>query len=242
MLRMARYLPSDNRRYGMRMVVERLLDAADEGRGRDHASFRRIFNPRMKQRLYDPEFAESTALLDPLYGYADLMKDVPKERSYLTVRQHADLMFHLPGILAKVDRMSMANGLEVRVPLLSRKMVEFCLDLPDDAKRNWGKGKRILREAISGKAPAGALSRQKAGFLPPVDQWFRGTGPMNNVFGDHLAVARSSSPCLQWGEVEKLWNGHKQGKIDAGFILLSILQFINFGLQCKKFHEASRLR
>lgn len=234
--RMMRYLPSDNRRYSMRMVAARLLDAANEGRGRDHASFRRIFNPQMKQRLYDPDFAESTALLDPLGDYADLMKDVPKERSYLTARQHADMIFHLPSILAKVDRMSMANGLEVRVPLLSKHMVEFCINLPDGAKRFRGKGKRILREAIAGSAPQDALSRSKAGFLPPVDQWFRGTGPMNNVFGDHLAIARSSFSCLQWGEVEKLWNEHKQGTVDAGFILLSILQFINFGLHCRKFH------
>lgn len=228
-----RYLPSDNQRYGLRMVAERLIDAADEGYRRDHASFRRIFTPRMKQRLYNTDFSKTSAQLDPLGVYANLMKEVPAERSYLTARQHADLMFHLPSILAKVDRMSMANGLEVRVPLLSRQMVEFCINLPDDAKRYRGKGKRILREAIAGRVPRGAFSRSKAGFLPPVDRWFRGMGPMNNVFGDHLSAARSSLSYLQWDEVEKLWNEHKQGKVEAGFILIGILQFINWSLKCR---------
>ena len=232
----ARYLPSDNRRYGLRMVAERLLDAADEGYGRDHASFRRIFSPAIKKRLYNPDFSKATAQLDPVGEYANLMKEIPAERSYLTARQHADLMFHLPSILAKVDRMSMANGLEVRVPLLNKQMVEFCMNLPDDAKRYRGKGKRILREAIAGRVPREALYRPKAGFLPPVDQWFRGTGPMNNVFGDHLAVARSSLFYLCWDEVEKLWDEHKRGTVEAGFILLGILQFINWNLQCRR-HE-----
>ena len=215
------------------MVVDRLLDAADEGHGRDHATFRRITNPSMKKRIYITDFYEKTFQRDPVGDYANLMNEVPGERSYLTARQHADLMFHLPSILAKVDRMSMANGLEVRVPLLSREMVEFCLDLPDDAKRHMGKGKRILREAIAGKAPVGALSRRKAGFLPPVDQWFRGAGPMNKVFGDHLNQAKTSLGWLNWWEVEKVWTEHRNHSIDAGFILLGILQWMNWSQQCK---------
>lgn len=229
----ARYLPSDNSRYGMRMVVERLLDAAEEGYGRDHASFRRITGPGMKKRIYSFDFYDKTIQQDPVGEYANLMNEVPEERSYLTARQHADLMFHLPSILAKVDRMSMANGLEVRVPLLSREMVEFCLDLPDDAKRFRGKGKRILRKAIAGKAPVGALTRRKAGFLPPVDQWFRSSGPMNNVFGDHLSKAKSSLGFLNWREVEKVWVEHRCHRIEAGFMLLGILQFMNWSQQCK---------
>lgn len=235
---LARYLPSDNRRYGLRMLAERLLDAADESYGRDHASFRRIFSPAIKKRLYNPDFFGRTKQLDPVGEYANLMKEIPAERSYLTARQHADLMFHLPSILAKVDRMSMANGLEVRVPLLSRQMVEFCMNLPDDAKRYRGKGKRILREAIAVRTPRGAFSRPKAGFLPPVDQWFRGTGPMNQVFGDHLSVARSSLSYLQWDEVEKLWDEHRRGTMEVGFILLGILQFINWSLQCRQIKNA----
>jgi hypothetical protein len=56
---------------------------------------------------------------------------------------------------------------------------------------------------------------------------------MKNIFRDHLAEARRSMGWLQWGEVDKLWQEHRQGKLDAGFILLGILQFINWNRQCK---------
>jgi len=231
--RLSRYLPSGNQRYDARMVAERILDASDEVKGRDHASFRRIFSPTMKKRLYNADFFRKIEQFDPVGEYAKLMKEVPLERSYLAARQHADLRFHLPSILAKVDRMSMANGLEVRVPFLSKQLVEFCLNLPDEAKRYRNRGKRILREAIAGKTPHESFSRPKAGFLPPVDKWFRGNGPMNDVFGDYLFIAKSSIPYLQWDEVNKLWEEHKRGTIEAGFMLLGILQFINWSRQCE---------
>lgn len=228
------YLPSDNRRYGWRMVIERLLAAAEENRGRDHASFRRIFDNDIKKRLYCSDFFNKIKDYDPIGEYAGLMEEVPSGRSFLTARQYADIIFHLPSILSKVDRMSMANGLEVRVPLLSRKMVEFCINLPDEAKRYKGKGKWILREAISERIPAGALNLLKAGFLPPVDKWFRKSGPMINIFGDYLNMARFSLGWLKWDEVGKLWDDHKRSKVEAGFILLGILQFINWSLKCRK--------
>lgn len=230
----ASYLPSDNRRYGWRMVIDRLLNAAEEGVGRDHASLRRIFDNGVKKRLYQGGFMDNLHLSDPVAEYAGLMKEVPAGRSYLTASQHADIIFHLPSILAKVDRMSMANGLEVRVPLLSKQMVEFCINLPDTAKRHNGKGKRILREAISGKVPSAALKRRKSGFLPPVDKWFRNPGPMINVFGDYLNTARLKLDRLKWNEVERLWSEHRHGKIEAGFILLGILQYINWSLKCRR--------
>ncbi|MFH0791009.1 MAG: asparagine synthase (glutamine-hydrolyzing) [Candidatus Omnitrophota bacterium] len=228
------YLPSDNRRYGWRMVIERLLAAAEENRGRDHASFRRIFDNDIKKRLYCPDFFNKIKYCDPIEEYAGLMKEIPSTRSYLTARQYADIIFHLPSILSKVDRMSMANGLEVRVPLLSKKMVEFCINIPDELKRYRGKGKRILREAIFDKIPVEALNLPKAGFLPPVDKWFRNSGPMINIFGDYLNIAKSSLGWLKWDEVERLWDEHKKHKIEAGFILLGILQFINWSLKCRK--------
>lgn len=229
----ARFLPSDNERYGRRMVLERFLDAADEGEKRDHASFRRIFGNSLKQRLYNPEFLKETALSDPVGDYAGFMDKIPSDRSYLSARQHADLFFHLPGILAKVDRMSMAHGLEVRVPLLAKEMVEFCINLDDNAKRTLFTGKRIMKSTLSGQIPPAALKRRKAGFLPPVDSWFR-AAPMNNVFGDYLQTARRSLTVLNWDEVERFWQEHQQGRIEGGFVLLGILQYINWSLKCLK--------
>lgn len=230
--RAAGCLPADSRRYGLRMVCERLIDAAGQGRGRDHACFRRIFGPEHRRRLYEPEFLKAVQGFDAVDEYARLMDEVPPERSWLTARQHADISFHLPSILAKVDRMSMAVGLEVRVPLLDKALVEFCANLPDDAKRSLGKGKVLLRQHLRGCIPPQALKRPKAGFLPPVDQWFRESGPMRNVMGDALHWARGNLGWLRWHEVDKLWTEHGRGQSCSGFVLLGILQFINWSRQC----------
>jgi asparagine synthase (glutamine-hydrolysing) len=136
-------------------------------------------------------------------------------------------VFHLPSILAKVDRMRMAHGLEVRVPLLSRDLTAFCVNLDDRAKRTLFGGKRVMKAALAGNIPPAALHRRKVGLLPPVDRWFR-DGAMNTVFGDYLATARRSISVLDWDEVERFWHEHRRGEVEGGFVLLGILQFINW--------------
>ncbi|MBF0165392.1 MAG: asparagine synthase (glutamine-hydrolyzing) [Magnetococcales bacterium] len=226
----ARLLPADGQRYGKRLVIERLLNAAQAGPGRDHASFRRIFFDPLKARLYTPEFMQAITGYDPLLEYVAKIGEVPTNRSWLTGCQYADLHHFLPGVLAKVDRMSMANGLEVRVPLLDRELMAFCFALPDEAKRWHGQGKRILRQTLAGRIPDDHLRRAKAGFLPPVDAWFRREGAMAELFASHLDWARNHLPgWLRWTEVETAWHDHRQGRLLIGFALLGILQFINFG-------------
>ncbi len=85
-------------------------------------------------------------------------------------RMYADTMTWLPdNLLTKADRMSMAHGLELRVPFLDHRVVEFCASLPLDFKlRNEGNNgfvtKAILREAFSPEIPSEILSRKKQGF------------------------------------------------------------------------------
>ncbi|MBF0126850.1 MAG: asparagine synthase (glutamine-hydrolyzing) [Magnetococcales bacterium] len=235
MLRVAEHLPADQHRYSPGLIVERLLTAAEAGPRRDHASFRRIFSDRLKQRLYEPDFLRAVAGADPIGEYVLKMRPVPAERSILTACQYADLHHFLPSVLAKVDRMSMANGLEVRVPLLNRHLVTFCFQLPDQAKWYRGKGKRLLREMLAGQVPPGHLQRPKAGFLPPVEAWFRQDGgPMATVFRQHLEWARGHVPgWLRWDAVGQLWEEHQRGRVNAGFVLLGILQFINWQRQIR---------
>ncbi len=82
-----------------------------------------------------------------------------------------DLVSFLPErVLAKVDRASMAHGLEVRVPLLDHHVVEAALSLPDHLTRD----KSILRELLQRKAPQIRIPRRKLGFEVPLAAWVRG--------------------------------------------------------------------
>ena len=96
---------------------------------------------------------------------------------------------YLPGdILTKVDRMSMANSLEARVPLLDHRLVEFACGLPVDLRMRAGTGKYLLKRALQGRIPAELLTRPKQGFGVPLEAWF--SGSIRGFFRDQLGDGR----------------------------------------------------
>jgi asparagine synthase (glutamine-hydrolysing) len=91
-------------------------------------------------------------------------------------------------MLVKVDRMSMANSLEVRCPLLDHRLAEFAATLPPEWKMHNGRGKRILVDALGDRLPPALLSLPKKGFSIPLASWFR--GPLRDFLLDHLRSPR----------------------------------------------------
>ncbi|MBC8133629.1 MAG: asparagine synthase (glutamine-hydrolyzing), partial [Deltaproteobacteria bacterium] len=79
-------------------------------------------------------------------------------------------------LLVKADKLSMAHGLEVRVPLLDRKLVEFGLALPIGAKIGIRGNKPLLRRMLAERLPPSITQKGKRGFELPVDRWFRDEG------------------------------------------------------------------
>jgi asparagine synthase (glutamine-hydrolysing) len=99
--------------------------------------------------------------------------------------QDLDLKTYLPGdILTKVDRMSMANSLEARVPLLDHPLVEFAAGLPPHLRLRGGVTKYLLKRVVRGKIPDEVLDRPKRGFDVPLETWFSGDLP--GFFRDQL--------------------------------------------------------
>jgi len=80
----------------------------------------------------------------------------------------------LDDLLVKMDRMSMAHGLETRSPFLDTSIVEFGARLPDRLRMRLGTGKLLLRRAMRGVLPESILRRGKMGFGVPLGTWFRG--------------------------------------------------------------------
>jgi asparagine synthase (glutamine-hydrolysing) len=81
----------------------------------------------------------------------------------------------LPSILRKYDRLSMAHGIETRMPFLDWRLVTFAFALPDESKAGGGFTKRILREAMTGVLPEVIRTRMaKIGFRSPMQSWFNG--------------------------------------------------------------------
>jgi asparagine synthase (glutamine-hydrolysing) len=105
----------------------------------------------------------------------------------LSQQQYVDIKTYLADdILTKVDRMSMAVSLEVRVPLLDHRIVEFALALPASQKLRHGQTKLILRRAMQGILPQAVLQKPKEGFSIPLKHWLR--GPLRPMMTDLLSA------------------------------------------------------
>ncbi|MBF0107613.1 MAG: amidotransferase 1, exosortase A system-associated [Magnetococcales bacterium] len=88
--------------------------------------------------------------------------------------QYLDFKTFLAGrVLVKVDRASMAHGLEVRVPLLDHELVAWMLQLPAEFKLHHGSGKALLKEGLTTLLGREILDRPKMGFIAPIGQWLR---------------------------------------------------------------------
>jgi asparagine synthase (glutamine-hydrolysing) len=102
-----------------------------------------------------------------------LLKDIPETYTLNDILL-TDMKMVLPyDMLTKVDLMSMANGLEVRVPFLDFEVVNFLFSLPADFKINRSLRKRILQDAFREVLPAQLYNRPKKGFEVPLLKWFR---------------------------------------------------------------------
>jgi len=135
----------------------------------------------------------------------------------------ADVATLLPDdFLVKVDRASMAYGLEVRPPLLDHELLELAARIPSRHKIRGGQTKWILKQACRDLLPDGQLSRPKQGFEIPVDAWLRGSlGPM---FRDVALDSRSPvAGLINQGRAAALFDDHLSGRGRHGQVLWSLL-------------------
>lgn len=102
---------------------------------------------------------------------------------------YVDQQTYLPDcMLTKVDRASMANGLEIRVPLLDHRVIEFTAQLPESLKYRNGKGKYLLKKLLSRFLPLELFERPKMGFGIPLEQWLR--KELKELMLDYLSPGR----------------------------------------------------
>ena len=135
----------------------------------------------------------------------------------------ADMSTFLPDdYLVKVDRASMAHGLEVRPPMLDHELLELSARIPSRLKVHEGKGKWILKSAYAQDLPRDILWRRKQGFEIPIDSWLR--GPLRPVFEE--SVLRSNAAVaglVNQGAVRQLFRSHNSGMGRHGRALWSLL-------------------
>lgn len=161
---------------------------------------------------------------EPEYG---LTRALPAEvqPDPLKTLMWRDLNWYLPDdILTKVDRAAMACGLETRIPMLDRRIVEFALSLPTGINMNGGTGKQVLRNVLYRHVPRALIDRPKQGFAVPLGQWLR--GPLREWAEPLLEQQRLKEQGYWRPEpIRWLWQEHQRGREDYSAELWSILMF-----------------
>ncbi len=122
-----------------------------------------------------------------------------------------DFSTYMPGsVLTKVDRASMAHGLEVRPPLLDDALVERAFALPSRYKLRRGSGKYLLKMAARGQIPDEIIDRPKKGFGIPLAAWLR--GPLKDRITEVVARSPALDRGILDGDVFRAWNREHQEK------------------------------
>ena len=165
LLRASRTLPQGA--YGKRFLRNIALEPA--ARYVDSVTY---FDRDSQLNLFSEDARRALAGYDPAERFERTFA-APASRSGLDHLLYLDSKTYLPGdILVKVDRMSMANSLETRAPLLDHRLIEFAQTIPASLKIRGQETKYILKRAAQGLIPDEIISRPKQGFDVPIRRWF----------------------------------------------------------------------
>ena len=148
---------------------------------------------RVPRSVYETAFSQSTNL------------------THIQTLMMVDQQTYLPdGMLTKVDRASMAASLEVRVPILDHRVVEFAAQLPESFKFRNGKGKYLLTRLLFNYVPRKLIERPKMGFGVPIAQWLR--NELGELLNDYLSTAQlAREGRLNPTVVSQILNEHMSG-------------------------------
>ncbi|SCY17509.1 asparagine synthase (glutamine-hydrolysing) [Nitrosospira sp. Nl5] len=186
-----------------------------------------IMKDGMRQRLFSDSFnraLQGYQAVEVLRTHAD---QCPVQDALSRV-QYLDMKTYLVGdILTKVDRASMAHALEVRVPLLDHKLVEWISGLPVSFKLRGHEGKYIFKKALEPHLPNDVLYRDKMGFSVPLAGWFR--GPLRQRVSDALmGPILAETGIFNKVFLKELIDQHQSGRRDYSAALWSLLMFESF--------------
>lgn len=128
----------------------------------------------------------------------------------------------LDDLLPKVDRMSMAHGLEVRSPFLDKDLAEFAFRLPPHARIRAWQLKRVLKAAVKDLLPKEILRRSKKGFGIPLDRWFR-EDLAGYIDSGLLSASARTHGFLKADAIERIVREHRAGASNHGHTLWTLL-------------------
>ena len=231
--KLAKYKPS----------LEIYADIVDRAsRDRDHFwSGATVFWDTMKHQLikrdtihpsFQDSIIENSGLMPKSYlesesyniikSFKDALNGKASQVDVLTQMIYNEFKLRLPELLLmRVDKITMSNSLEARVPFLDHNLVEFSSQIPMKFKTKGGEAKYILKKAVEGLIPDNIIYRKKMGFGAPMSQWLKGD------FGQEVRSSVFSSSLLKRGffnqdYIRKLFDQHQNGQRDSSLYIWTL--------------------
>ena len=222
----------DNLSFDFRL--KRFMAGMDFGPVERHAAWLGSFTPAEQLALFTPDALARMEMAPSYAAFHEMLAHAPSA-SGLERMLYLDLKGYLgEGVLAKVDRASMACSLEVRVPLLDRRVVELAASLPMRLKLRGFTTKYVFKRALSSVLPREVLERRKKGFGVPLARWFRAElAPLLQEACAPDMIRRAG--LFRPEAVERLLAEHAAGRRDHRKKLYTLLAF---QLWASRYHPA----
>ncbi len=198
------------------------LLALAAGGGEAYARSVGVTTPEVRAQLFSGAARVALGGYRAEERYVATMADAPA-RDAIDRAQYADIKHWLPGdILTKVDRTSMAVGLEAREPLLDHRLIEFCATLPVGMRLHAGQGKWLMKKAMEPYLSKDILYRPKMGFVTPISAWFRGAlAAEASALGSSRMLGETG--WFDMAAITALAEAHRGGRAEHGRTLWQLL-------------------
>ncbi|MFH1537888.1 MAG: asparagine synthase (glutamine-hydrolyzing) [bacterium] len=228
-----RKLPASTSKLSFDYKVKKFLEGYDFSPQKAHYWWRTVFSDDEKRGVVTREFLER---IDTLDGYGAYGKYFARWSGapFLEQTYYADLkVWTVDDALMKVDTMTMAHGLETRVPLLDHELVEFMTTVPGDVKFRRGKLKYLMKKVMSDSLPREIIRKKKAGWHIPIAEWFR------DELKNYVRETLMDSGIFETGffkrdAILKIADDHIEGKCNNSFKLWGLMLFSHWYEQFMK--------
>jgi asparagine synthase (glutamine-hydrolysing) len=220
------FLKNRFRRDSKRLMpkVLRYLEIVSGPSNRMYPGIRNNYYTELKKHLLSDRIKRDVGEATSQEKYQKLYDSVGAD-DFIEKMLEMDQRFNLPNVLLKkVDGASMANSLEVRVPFLDKRFVEYANSLPSRFKQRGMTGKYILKKILEDYFSDEFIYRKKQGFSLPLERWFR--GELQDYVNDQLLTDTAGlDRFFNLDYIERLLNEHNQEQEDHSGTIWKLLSF-----------------
>lgn len=229
---LANLLPVSDNLLSLDFKIREFVRGAEMFRRGGNMAWKVIFNDEEKAGLLSDAFRQKLTRRDPFQWVRDLEAHADRGDE-LDRATYLDLAMFLPdSVLTQTDRMSMAVGQEVRVPMLDHEMVAFSTTVPGRYKSHRGGSKILVRHALKDWLPPEVTHKKKTGFTTPIPIWIR--NELKDYVLDTLSPDRLASVGIfNLPQVARLLDEHMRRKADHGRRIWALVSFMLWHDACR---------